>query len=114
MMKKGTKEEYVPDRLFPPKKEILEFCDKVLAKWKMEPETNSRNIIAMTAVKTSVFWTDEESLKAIWGEILKWAFELMYKNAIVQAKEENSQWSPVLEKSEKKERSNPFEPDIWY
>jgi hypothetical protein len=38
----------------------------------------------------------------------------MYKNAIVQAKEENSEWSPLLEKLEKKERSNSFEPDIWY
>ena len=112
-MKKSTK-EFNPDRLVLSKKEILEFCDKVLAKWKAEPEINSRNIVAMTAVKTSVFWTDEESLKAIWGEILKWTFELMYKNAIVQAKEENSEWSPVLEKLEKKERLNPFEPDIWY
>ena len=112
-MKKGTK-EFDPDRLVLSKKEILEFCDKVLAKWKVEPETNSRNIVAMTAVKTSVFWTDEESLEAIWSEILKWTFELMYKNAIVQAKEENTEWSPVLEKLEKKERLNPFEPDIWY
>ena len=112
-MKKGTK-EFDPDRLVLSKNEILEFCDKVLAKWKEDPETNSKNIVAMTAVKTSVFWTDEESLKAIWGEILKWTFELMYKNAIFQAKEENSEWSPVLEKLEKKERSNPFVPDIWY
>ena len=112
-MKKGNK-EYELDRLVPSKKEILKFCDKVLAQWKAEPETNSRNIVAMTAVKTSVFWTEEESLKTIWSEILKWTFELMYKNAIVQAKEENSEWSPVLEELEKKERSKPFEPDIWY
>ena len=112
-MKKGTK-EFNPDHLVLSKKEILEFCDNVLAKWKAEPESNSRNIVAMTAVKTTVFWTDEESLKSIWGEILRWTFELMYKNAISQAKEENSKWSPVLEKLEKKERSNPFEPDIWY
>lgn len=110
-MKKGTK-DIVTDRLVPSKKEILEFCDKVLAKWKAEPDTNSRNIVAMTAVKTSVFWTDEESLKAIWSEILKWTFELMYKNAIVQAKEENSELAPILEKKERPAAS--FEPDIWY
>ena len=109
-MKKDTK-EIVPDRLVPSKKEILEFCDKVLAKWKADPDTNSRNIVSMTAVKTSVFWTDDESLKAIWGEILKWTFELMYKNAIVQAKDENSELSPILEQ---KERSASFESGIWY
>ena len=53
-MKIGVK-EFDPDRLALSKKEILEFCDKVLAKWKAEPESNSRNIVAMTAVKTSVF-----------------------------------------------------------
>lgn len=112
-MKKVTK-EFDPFSLVPPKKEILEFCDKVLVKWKAEPKPNPRNIVAMTAVKTSVFWTDEESLKAIWSEILKWTFELMYKNAIVQAKEENSDWSPVLEKIENKEKPTSFEPDTWY
>ena len=55
-----------------------------------------------------------ESLKAIWNEILKWTFELMYKNAIAQAKEENTQWSPILEKLEKKEKPNTSEAGIWY
>lgn len=112
-MKKVTK-EFDPHSLVPPKKEILEFCDKVLTKWKSEPKPNPKNIVAMTAVKTSVFWTDEESLKAIWGEILKWTFEIMYKNAIVQAKAENSEWSPILEKIENKEKKSPYESDMWY
>ncbi len=111
-MKKTKK--FDPDRLVLSKKEILEFCDKVLEKWKKEPEINSRNIVAMTAVRTSVFWTDDESLKAIWSEILKWTFELMYKNAMAQAKEENSDWSPIFEKLENKEKSTKSESDSWY
>ena len=67
----------------------------------------------MTAVRTSVYWTDEESLKAIWNEILKWTFELMYKNAIAQAKEENTEWSPILEQLGKQEKST-TETGIWY
>ena len=112
-MKKVTK-EFDPYSLVPPKKEILEFCDKVLTKWKSEPNPNSKHIVAMTTVKTSVFWTDEESLKAIWGEILKWTFELVYKDAIVNAKTENSEWNPVLEKIENKEKKPINEPDMWY
>ena len=96
-MAKSSK-DFNPDRLSLSKKEILEFCDKVLEKWKKDPKNNARNIVAMTAVRTSVFWTDDESLKAIWGEIMNWTFELMYKNAIAQAKEENAEWSPVLDK----------------
>ena len=112
-MKKRNK-EFDPDRLVLSKDQILEFCDKVLGEWKEDPNQNRSNIVAMTAVRTSVYWTDEESLKAIWSEILKWTFELMYKNAIAQAKEENTKWSPILEKLEKKEKSSISETGIWY
>ncbi|MCH8859629.1 MAG: hypothetical protein IH843_00515 [Thaumarchaeota archaeon] len=112
-MKKGRK-EFDPDELVLSQNQILEFCDKVLTKWKGDPNQKRSNIVAMTAVRTSVYWSDEESLKAIWSEILKWTFELMYKNAIAQAKEENLEWSPILEKLEKKEKSISYETGIWY
>lgn len=112
-MKKGRK-EFDPDELVLSQNQILEFCDKVLTKWKGDPNQNRSNIVAMTAVRNSVYWSDEESLKAIWSEILKWTFELMYKNAIAQAKEENLEWSPILEKLEKKEKSISYETGIWY
>ena len=108
-----TNKEFDPDRLVLSKEQILEFCDNVLRKWKDDPNQLRSNIVAMTAVRTSVQWTDEESLKAIWGEILKWTFELMYKNAIAQAKEENTEWSPILEKVGKKEKPT-TETGIWY
>ncbi|MCH8995673.1 MAG: hypothetical protein QQN48_03385 [Nitrosopumilus sp.] len=112
-MKKGRK-EFDPDELVLSQNQILEFCDKVLTKWKGDPNQKRSNIVAMTAVRNSVYWSDEESLKAIWSEILKWTFELMYKNAIAQAKEENLEWSPILEKLEKKEKSISYETGIWY
>ncbi len=112
-MKKSSK-EFDPDELVLSKNQILEFCDKVLKKWKGDPKQKRSNILAMTAVRNSVYWSDEESLKAIWSEILKWTFELMYKNAIAQAKEENLEWSPILEKLEKKEKSISYETGIWY
>ncbi len=96
--KKKLKKEFDPDRLVLTKQEILEFCDSVLKKWEKKPEENAQNIFAMNAVRMSVQWTDEESLKAIWGEILKWAFALMYKNAIAQAREENIDWSHIMGK----------------
>ena len=109
-MKKQTS-KFDPDRLALSKQDILEFCDRVLAKWSKDPTDNGQNIIAMNAVRTSVYWTDEESLKAIWGEIMKWNFELLYKNAIAQAKEEKKEWSPVLEKIGKEKTT---ETGAWY
>lgn len=111
-MKKSSK-EFDPDRLVLSKEQILDFCDRVLSEWKKDPNQTRSNIVAMTAVRTSVYWTDDESLKAIWGEILKWTFELMYKNAIAQAKEENTKWSPVLEKLEKQQKTI-SDTGIWY
>jgi len=98
MTKKKLQKESDPDRLVLTKQEILEFCDGVLEKWNKKPKENAQNIFAMNAVRMSVLWTDEDSLKAIWGEILKWGFALMYKNAIAQAREENVDWPDVMGK----------------
>ncbi len=94
-MKKTT---FEPDKLALTKKDILDFCDRVLEKWSKNPSKNTNNILAMNAVKTSIFWTDEESLKAIWGEILCWTFDLLYENALAQGKESNANWSNVMKK----------------
>ena len=96
--KKKRKKESDPDRLVLTKQEIVEFCDKVLAKWNRNPKENAQNIMAMNTVRMSVLWTEEDQLKAIWAEILRWAFELLFRNAIAQAREENLNWSHVMSK----------------
>jgi hypothetical protein len=89
-----------PDSLVLTKNEILEFCDKVIEKWNKHPSKNANHILAMTAVKASVVWTDEESLKAIWSEIIAWVFELLYQNALSQGKGDD--WSNVMKKLKNK------------
>ncbi len=100
MVKK--KPVYDPDRLVLTKPEILEFCDRVIEKWSKNPQKNAKNIFAMNAVKTSVLWTDEESLKAIWSEILNWTYELLYENALAQGKEDDIDWSQIMKKLKNK------------
>ena len=90
-----------PDRLVLTKSQILAFCDRVIEKWNKKPTKNAANILAMNAVKTSIIWTDEESLKAIWGEILNWTFELLYENALAQA-ESKDDWSNILKQLKNK------------
>jgi len=99
-----TKDEvkFDQDRLALSKQEIVDFCDSILAKWAEDPTKNAKHSFAMNAVKTSVLWTDEDTLKEIWGEILGWAFDLLYKNAIAQAKDENLSWSHLMDKLSKK------------
>ena len=98
LVKKTT---FEPDKLALTKKDILDFCDRVLEKWSKNPSKNTNNILAMNAVKTSVVWTDDESLKAIWNEIISWTFELLYENALAQGKD-NADWSKVMKKIKNK------------
>ncbi len=95
----AKKNSFDPDKLVLTKPEILEFCDRVLAKWNKNPSKNTNNILAMNAVKTSIVWTDDESLKAIWGEILAWTFELLYENAMAQ---DDESWGNVMKKLKNK------------
>ena len=87
-----------PERLELSKNEIIEFCDRVLKKWQQDPAKNARNIPAMLAVKTSVFFSDENSLKAIWSEIISWVYQLLYQNAQAQARKEGQEWAQVFSK----------------
>jgi len=99
---KSSETKYDQDKLALSKEEIIAFCDTILKKWSEDTTKNAKHIFAMNAVKTSVLWTDEETLKEIWSEILNWAFELLYKNAIAQGKDENLEWSRIMEKLSKR------------
>lgn len=87
-----------PERLELSKNEIIEFCDRVLKKWQQDPAANARNIPAILAVRTSVFFSDEVSLKAIWSEIISWVYQLLYHNAQAQARKEGQEWAQVFSK----------------
>ena len=99
MLSVVKKTPFDPDELVLTKSEIVDFCDRVLKKWNESPAINTNNILAMTAVKASVVWTDDDSLKAIWNEILKWIFELLYENAMVK---DDESWGNVMRKLKNK------------
>lgn len=94
--------DFNPDALSLTKKDILDFCDRVLKKWSDNPSKNANNILAMNAVKTSVIWTDDESLKAIWNEIVSWTFDLLYENALAKGNSNKENWSNTMKKIKNK------------
>ena len=66
-----------------------------MTKWGKNPANNANHILAMNAVKTSILWTDDESLKALCSEIIAWTFELLYENAMAQ---NEGEWADVMKK----------------
>ena len=102
-VQKRNQNSHDPDELALTKKDIIEFCDRVLKKWQQDPSGNARNIPAMLAVRTSVFFSDEASLKAIWGEIISWVYHLLYQNAQAQARSEGESWAHVFSRIKDKD-----------
>jgi len=98
---KNEKKSTQTEKLALTKQEILDFCDEVLEKWSNDPSKDSRHIFAMNAVKTSVLWTEEDTIKEIWSEIIYWALELLYQNAIAQGNNENLEWSKIMKQLRK-------------
>ena len=94
--KKTEKQNVDSEKLVLTKQEILDFCDGVIAKWESDSSKDARHIFAMNAVKTSILWTEEDTIKEIWDEIIHWVFELLYKNAIAQGTAENLEWSKIM------------------
>ena len=104
--KKEKRKSYDSDELSLEKKDVIAFCDEVLERWQKAPLTPdmTKNIAAMIGVKTAVYFTDDVSLKAIWSEIIKWVYHLLYENALAQGKAEKSEWAQTMGKLNKRTR----------
>lgn len=99
--RKKSTNSFDPEQLALSKDDIVAFCDRILEKWNKAPSQNLRQIFAMNAVRTSVYWTDEESLKAIWKEIILWTYDLLYENAKAHGNESSYDWTQTLSKIKK-------------
>jgi hypothetical protein len=81
------------------KPKIIEFSDLVLEKWNGNLTLNASDIFAMTTLKTRVAWADDDLLKAIWNDILKYLFELFYENVLAR---DDESWGNVMKKLKNK------------
>ena len=86
MKEKLSKEEFWnsmdPDKLNLTKKDLLEFCNKVLDEWSENKVANIKYIIAIKIMIAQIRLTPEPILKAIWKKITLWFYDLTYQNAL--------------------------------
>ena len=90
LSKKLSKDEFWdqmdPDKLNLTKKELLEFCDKVLEEWSENKIANFKYIVAIKLMIAQIRLTPEPILKAIWKKITLWFYDLTYQNALQDTK----------------------------
>ena len=92
VIKVNLSDQLDPDRLKLSKKEILGFCNRVLAEWKKNPKENWQYLIAMQLMKTGISATPENVLIEIWRKILSWFNILLYENSIEIMREQGDKW----------------------
>jgi len=100
MMEKILK--FNPDELKLTKKDILELMDGIENRWKKNRTSNAEFIISMEAMKIGIRLTREQTVAKIWSEIVNGFNELLYENAMAQARGEKETWVQTLEKVKKK------------
>ena len=74
--------EFDPDKLNLTKKDLLDFCDRMVIEWKKNKRSNFRYILALEIMKAQIKITPEGVLKMIWGKIIQWFYDLNYENAL--------------------------------
>jgi|TARA_R110002020_G_scaffold466805_1_gene689775 hypothetical protein len=85
-----------PDKLNLTKKDLIAFCDNCVNEWKKNRTGNFRYIVAMSIMKSQIVITPESVLKAIWGKIISWFYELNYENAIKDPTDEGMKFIKKL------------------
>jgi|SRR5579872_1198565 len=95
-------EDLDPDRLILTKKDIVEYLDSIIDRWKKNLGANYKAIVSAYGMKGYILVTDEDTIKKVWTEILNGFNELLMKNAMARAKGENPDWYKIQEEIKKK------------
>lgn len=96
--------EFDPDKLTLSKKEIMEFVDAILHRWKKNYLENAKYIAGLELMRFGLLMTGEDTLTKIWSEILNGFNDLLYENAMARARNEHADWAAIQEKIKKKMR----------
>lgn len=87
-----TRDEYWdeldPDKLNLSKSDVIDFCERCIDEWKQNRVGNIKYIIAMEIMKAQIKMTPEPVLKLIWKKIILWFYDLTYKNAVANTKDD--------------------------
>ena len=98
--------KFNPDELVLTKSDVLELFDGISQRWKKNKKDNWKFLASLEMMKAGVHMTGEDTIKAIWSEILHGFNELLIQNSLAIAKGNNESWAETFEKIKKSKKSD--------
>ena len=94
-------QQFNPDDLVLTKQDVLSLLDDIESRWKDNKKSNWKLILSIQGMKAYISLSSEETIKAVWSEIVKGFNELLMKNSLAIAKGNNESWAETFEKIKK-------------
>ena len=94
----SKKPQFNPDDLVLTKQDVLSMLDDIESRWKKNKKDNWKLILSLNGMKAYVSLSSEETIKALWSEIVRGFNELLIENSLAIAKGNDESWAETFEK----------------
>ena len=95
-----------PDELKLSKQDVLDQIDKIRKRWNKNKKDNWKLLISLEGMKAFVYMSSDETISAIWSEILLGFNDLLIENSIAIANGNNESWAKTFEKIKKRKEQD--------
>lgn len=86
------------------KLDVLDLLDGIETRWKKNKKDNWKLLLSLEGMKVYIRMSSDETIKAIWSEIVKGFNELLIENSIAIAKGNQESWAETFEKIKKSKK----------
>lgn len=93
-----------PDELVLSKADVLELLGGIENRWSKNKKDNWKLLLSLEGMKVYIRMSSDETIKAIWSEIVKGFNELLMENSIAIAKGNQESWADTFEKIKKSKK----------
>jgi len=90
--------QFDPDKFVLTKADFLKILDNIEHRWKKNTKDNWKLIIEVKTAKAFFHLKSEQSIRELWGEVIKEVNEIMIENSLAVAKSNNESWAETFEK----------------
>ncbi len=95
-----------PDELVLTKQDVLQMLNSIEKRWSKNKKNNWKLILSINGMKAYISFSSEETIKAIWSEIVKGFNELLIENSIAVGKGNGESWAETFEKIKKSKKES--------